>query len=46
MQGHLQHKSYIASWLKTLKEDHKTIFRVARYAKEAFEYLILNTNKK
>lgn len=46
IQGHLQHESYIASWLRILKEDHKAIFRAARYAKEAFEYLILNTNKK
>ncbi|ENG3801066.1 ArdC family protein [Proteus mirabilis] len=46
IQGHLQHESYIASWLKILKKDHKAIFQADKYAREAFEYLILNINKK
>ncbi|HDL7933783.1 TPA: DUF1738 domain-containing protein [Yersinia enterocolitica] len=41
IQGEVQHDSYIASWLKVLKEDNRAIFRAGRYAREAFEYLIL-----
>lgn len=41
IQGDVQHESYIASWLKTLKEDKKAIFQASRFAREAFEYLIL-----
>jgi antirestriction protein ArdC len=39
--GDVQHESYIASWLKVLKEDKKAIFQASRFAREAFEYLIL-----
>lgn len=41
IQGEVQHDSYIASWLKALKEDNRAIFRAGRYAREAFEYLLL-----
>ncbi|MBC3216987.1 ArdC family protein [Serratia fonticola] len=41
IQGDVQHESYIASWLKALKEDKKVIFQASRFAREAFEYLIL-----
>ncbi|TGC14760.1 zincin-like metallopeptidase domain-containing protein [Escherichia sp. E4385] len=41
IQGDLQHDSYIASWLQTLKEDNRAVFRAARFAREAFEYLVL-----
>lgn len=43
IQGDLQHESYIASWLTILKEDKRAIFRAARYAREAFEYLTSET---
>lgn len=43
IQGDLQHESYIASWLSILKEDNRAIFRAARYAREAFEYLTVET---
>lgn len=33
----------IASWLTILKEDKRAIFRAARYAREAFEYLSSET---
>ncbi|EGG1745156.1 hypothetical protein IC840_002460, partial [Salmonella enterica] len=36
--GDLQHESYIVSWLQTLKEDNRAVFRAARFAREAFEY--------
>ncbi|CNB98994.1 ArdC family protein [Yersinia similis] len=41
IEGDVQHESYIASWLKALKEDKRAIFQASRYAREAFEYLIL-----
>ncbi|EHS4662161.1 DUF1738 domain-containing protein [Salmonella enterica] len=41
INGDLQHESYIASWLQTLKEDNRAVFRAARFAREAFEYLVL-----
>ncbi len=43
IKGDLQHESYIASWLTILKEDNRAIFRAARYAREAFEYLTAET---
>ncbi|MEH6575662.1 MAG: zincin-like metallopeptidase domain-containing protein [Amphritea sp.] len=33
------HSSYIASWLKALKEDKRAIFRAAAHAQRAAEYL-------
>ncbi|PLR35023.1 DNA primase [Chimaeribacter californicus] len=41
IQGDVQHDSYIASWLRVLKEDNRAVFRAARFAREAFEYLVL-----
>lgn len=41
IQGDLQHESYIASWLSMLRADNKAVFRAARYAREAFEYLTI-----
>ncbi|MBC3211031.1 ArdC family protein [Serratia fonticola] len=41
IQGDIQHESYIAGWLKALKEDKRAIFQASRFAREAFEYLIL-----
>ncbi len=41
VRGDVQHESYIASWLKALKDDKKAIFQASRFAREAFEYLIL-----
>lgn len=41
IEGDVQHESYIASWLKALKEDKRAIFKASRFAREAFEYLIL-----
>ncbi|HCR3198866.1 TPA: DUF1738 domain-containing protein [Morganella morganii] len=43
IRGDLQHESYIASWLTILREDKRAIFRAARYAREAFEYLTSET---
>jgi antirestriction protein ArdC len=37
---HLQHESYIASWLGALKKDKTLIFKAARYAHEAYCYLM------
>lgn len=39
IQGEVQHASYVANWIKVLKEDKKAIFRAAKLAREAFEYL-------
>uniref|UniRef100_UPI0022287C7F zincin-like metallopeptidase domain-containing protein n=1 Tax=Klebsiella pneumoniae TaxID=573 RepID=UPI0022287C7F len=36
----VQHESYFASWLKTLKEDKHAIFRASRQAREACEFLL------
>ncbi|RLJ10891.1 zincin-like metallopeptidase domain-containing protein, partial [Klebsiella pneumoniae] len=38
--GEVQHESYFASWLKTLKEDKHAIFRASRQAREACEFLL------
>ncbi|MBL5862094.1 DUF1738 domain-containing protein [Serratia fonticola] len=38
--GEVQHESYIDGWLTKLKEDKKAIFRAARQAREAVEYLL------
>ena len=39
-QGELRHEEYLASWLKILKEDKRTIFRASGQAREASEYLL------
>lgn len=36
----LQHDSYIEGWLKALKDDKKAIFKAAKLAQNASEYLI------
>lgn len=38
--GEVQHESYVASWLKVLKEDKRAIFRASRQAREACEFLL------
>lgn len=40
IQAKLQHDSYIASWLKVLQQDKKTIFRASGLARNACEYLL------
>lgn len=46
VDGNVQHENYIGSWLKHLKEDKKAIFSAARYAREAFEYLMAQQSLK
>lgn len=36
----LQHPSYLASWLRVLKEDKRAIFTAASKAKEAAGFLL------
>lgn len=38
--GEVQHGSYIASWLKSLKGDKRFIFRAANAASKAHQYLM------
>ncbi|AFE58126.1 antirestriction protein [Rahnella aquatilis HX2] len=38
--GEVQHESYIASWLKALKNDKRYIFKAASVASKAHRYLI------
>lgn len=38
--GEVQHESYLAGWLKALREDKRAIFRACRFAREASEYLL------
>lgn len=38
--GEVQHESYIASWLKTLKNDKRYIFKAASAASKAHRYLM------
>ena len=40
VQGEVQHESYIASWLKALKNDKRFIFKAASFASKAHQYLI------
>lgn len=37
--GEVQHESYIASWLKSLKDDKRYIFKAAAAASKAHKYL-------
>ena len=39
IQGKLQHPSYIANWLKVLRDDKYAIFTAARHAREAVAFL-------
>ena len=38
VEGQLQHASYIASWLKALRNDKKFIFKAAAQAQKVFDY--------
>ncbi|EOA2699005.1 ArdC family protein [Citrobacter freundii] len=40
IDGEVQHESYIASWLKALKNDKRYIFKAASAASKAHRYLI------
>lgn len=40
IEGEVQHESYIASWLKALKNDKRYIFRAASAASKAHRYLV------
>lgn len=40
VSGEVQHESYIASWLKSLKGDKRFIFRAASAASKAHQYLM------
>ncbi|UWS28909.1 ArdC family protein [Erwinia pyrifoliae] len=44
--GEVQHESYLASWLKALREDKKAFFRACRFAREASEYLLQPLNRQ
>ncbi|HAJ1581823.1 TPA: hypothetical protein HMG52_004747, partial [Escherichia coli] len=38
--SHYQHESYIASWLKALKNDKRYIFKAVSAASKAHSYLM------
>lgn len=42
--GDVQHESYLAGWLKALRDDKKAFFRACRFAREATEYLLQPLN--
>lgn len=46
IQGDVQHENYISHWLDILKEEKKAIFRAAKFAREAFEYLIKQSEQQ
>ncbi len=46
IQGDVQHESYISYWLDILKQDKKAIFRAAKFAREAFEYLVTQNEQQ
>ena len=39
VNGELRHSSYIASWLRVLKNDNKAVFKAAALAQKAADYL-------
>lgn len=39
IKGEVQHANYVGSWIKALQNDKKAIFKAAKLAKEAFEFL-------
>lgn len=43
--GDVQHESYLAGWLRVLREDKRAIFRACRFAREASEYLLAPLNR-
>ncbi|HEM6743527.1 TPA: ArdC family protein [Citrobacter amalonaticus] len=44
--GDVQHESYLAGWLKALREDKKAIFRACRFAREASDFLLQPLNRQ
>ncbi|HEY2453781.1 MAG TPA: zincin-like metallopeptidase domain-containing protein [Scandinavium sp.] len=38
--GDVQHESYLAGWLRVLREDKKAFFRACRFAREASNFLL------
>jgi antirestriction protein ArdC len=40
LEGNVQHDSYIASWLKVLKNDKKAIFKAATEASKAHQFIL------
>lgn len=44
--GDVQHESYLASWLKVLRDDKKAFFRACRFAREASEFLLRPLNHR
>ena len=40
IEGEVQHESYIASWLKALKNDKRYIFKAVSAASKAHSYLM------
>ncbi|BBO95958.1 zincin-like metallopeptidase domain-containing protein [Klebsiella pneumoniae] len=40
IEGEVQHESYIASWLKELKNDKRYIFKAVSAASKAHRYLM------
>lgn len=40
ISGEVQHESYIASWLKALKDDKRYIFKAASMANKAYSYIM------
>lgn len=46
ISGEVQHESYIASWLKQLKNDKRYIFKAASAASKAHQYLIELTTEQ
>lgn len=45
IQGELQHAEYINTWIETIKEDKKAIFKASKLAQQAFEYLLQKTGE-
>lgn len=43
LEGSVQHDSYIASWLKVLKNDKKAIFKAATEASKAHQFILQGT---
>ncbi len=39
--GEVQHESYVASWLKALKNDKRYIFKAASSASKAHRYMMV-----
>ncbi|MDS4036830.1 zincin-like metallopeptidase domain-containing protein [Citrobacter amalonaticus] len=44
--GDVQHESYLASWLKVLRDDKKAFFRACRFVREASEFLLQSLNRQ